>query len=687
MKNKLEKVILEVQKKYGSEVIGLVKDLKHVKLERISTGSPYLDWCVTGETEIFDYNSGTPLKISDIVKNKIPAKVLSYKKDNKSFGISRAEFGLESVSNWFERPTKQPTIKITTSYGIPISVTPEHKLLTDEGWKPAKELKEGDYLIKPSGSQIKLGSKRIDRLDKTYLRFLGYWLGDGYSDFGKTPCVSSIDKAIIKDLHRIAKSKGYKLSFFKPVSYGFTDKLPAKRNWDGKFMETNKFNLFLKDFGLLGKHREEKHIPQEIFSLKKGYIAEVLLGLFMADGTVSKIRPTVAFHNISEILVKQIHHLLLVSRINSRVCKQGARTNRKPLWILSINGIENLKKFNKFVPLIGSKGERLNRWCQLEESSRSGKQKRFGKEALCEKITKIENNGLQKVYDLTVTNNHNYLGNGYICHNCTGGGWPRGRTVELYGPFSAGKSLCALRTIASAQREGLNCVFIDAERAFSPKFAEKLGVDLSKLVLVREAGGETVFNIIEKLLEGEADLIIVDSVASLVPIFEEEHPIEQQTMALQARLMSKALRKLTGKIGKTNTLIIFVNQIREKIGSWGSPEITSGGRALGFYSSVRVEVRKGDWLLKNKQKIGQEIKFRVTKSKICQPWREGLLKYYYDSGFDETAELLSLGLITGKIKRKGGYYNLLERSFHGREELEVALQEDKELVETLQGEM
>ena len=243
-------------------------------------------------------------------------------------------------------------------------------------------------------------------------------------------------------------------------------------------------------------------------------------------------------------------------------------------------------------------------------------------------------------YDLSIYPTHNYLANNLIVHNC-----------------------------------------------FDPKFAEKLGVDLDKLILVREAGGESVFNIIEKLLDGEADIIVIDSVASLVPIYEEENPIEKQTMALQARLMSKALRKLTGQIGKSNTLVIFVNQIRERLVSYGNPEITSGGRALGFYTSVRVEVRKGDWILENKQKIGQEIKFRVTKSKICRPWREGLLKYYYEGVFDEITELISLGVIANVITRKGAYYNILDQSFHGRESLEAALQEDKELVENLKKEI
>jgi recombination protein RecA len=268
-----------------------------------------------------------------------------------------------------------------------------------------------------------------------------------------------------------------------------------------------------------------------------------------------------------------------------------------------------------------------------------------------------------------------------------GGGWPKGRTIELYGPYSSGKTLVALRTIASAQKEGLNCVFIDAERAFDPLFASQLGVDTNSLVLVRETGGETVFNIIESLLDSEVDLIVVDSVASLVPSFEDENPIEKQTMALQARLMSKALRKLTGKLARSNTLLIFVNQVREKVGAYGNPEITSGGRALGFYSSVRVEIRRGDWILEKKERIGHNVKFRVSKSKVCQPWRAGSFKYYYTGEFDETDEIISLGILTEKIGRRAAYYDIGDKSFRGREELLKALEEDESLLDLLKKEV
>jgi len=272
----------------------------------------------------------------------------------------------------------------------------------------------------------------------------------------------------------------------------------------------------------------------------------------------------------------------------------------------------------------------------------------------------------------------------------TGGGFPLGRTIELYGPYSSGKSLIALRTVAEAQRIGKKCVYLDAENAFDPKFAKKLGVDIDKLVISQISAGEEVFDIVDMLLESDVAIIVVDSVASLVPKYEIEESIEKQTMALQARLMSKALRKLTGKAAKNKTLIFFVNQIREKIGSYGNPEITSGGRALGFYASLRVEVRRGEFLTCNKRKIGQQVKFKVTKSKICQPYRDGYFLFYYPDTknpnselFDTADELVSMLLIQDKIKRRGSYYDVLNKTFQGREELEQAIRTKPKFKEKL----
>jgi len=271
-----------------------------------------------------------------------------------------------------------------------------------------------------------------------------------------------------------------------------------------------------------------------------------------------------------------------------------------------------------------------------------------------------------------------------------GGGWPRGKTVELYGPYSSGKSLIALRTIAEAQKKDIECVYLDAENAFDPDFAKLLGVDPDKLVISQLSSGEGIFDIINMLLDSDVGLIVIDSVASLVPKYEEEESMEKQTIGLHARLMSKALRKITGRASKNKTLIIFVNQIREKIGGYGNPEITTGGRALGFYSSLRVEVRRGELLKEEKKIIGQQVKFKVTKSKVGPPFRDGYFIFYHPDPtnlslelFDTADELVSMLILQGKIIRRAAYYDVFEETFRGREELEQKIRTDKAFREKL----
>lgn len=274
------------------------------------------------------------------------------------------------------------------------------------------------------------------------------------------------------------------------------------------------------------------------------------------------------------------------------------------------------------------------------------------------------------------------------------GGFPQGRTVELYGPPSSGKTMIALKTIVNAQKENKTCVFIDAEQAFDPQHAKKLGVDLDKLHVISESGGERVINMILKLLEQKPDIIVVDSVASLVPESEEEEPVEKQSMALQARLMSKALRLLTGAAARSNTLIIFINQIREQVGAYGNPEVTSGGRALSFYASVRVEIRRGQFIeLKDtddlpedatadekKRRVGQIINFKVVKSKISKPWTKGSFEYYYQGVINEADEIVSLLEYNRLIDKRGAYYYVSEdEKYQGRTNFAIAINQNKEL--------
>ena len=257
-------------------------------------------------------------------------------------------------------------------------------------------------------------------------------------------------------------------------------------------------------------------------------------------------------------------------------------------------------------------------------------------------------------------------------------GWPIGRIVELYGPESAGKSLISLITIAHAQKEGKVCAYLDAEGSFDRAFAIKLGVDVDKLLFSRESGGEALIDMACELLRSKkVDIIIFDSLAAMIPKMEVEDPMEQAQMAPVARMMSRALRKLTFLNEKT--LMIFINQLRVNPGAkYGNPEYTPGGRALKFYASLRVDVRQGDWLLDakdKKKKIGQVVKFRVVKNKTTPPYREGYFKFLYKGEFDKVDELISIGILNEKIKRKGSYFYLMGKGYQGREELEKALKD------------
>jgi recombination protein RecA len=271
---------------------------------------------------------------------------------------------------------------------------------------------------------------------------------------------------------------------------------------------------------------------------------------------------------------------------------------------------------------------------------------------------------------------------------CTGGGFPLGRIVELYGTYGSGKTLISLMTIAEAQQQGLPCYVIDAEKSFDIKHAQNLGVDTDSLIIAQIAEGETIFDILIQIAElGEESVIFVDSVSSLVPIYEVEEGMDKQTMALQARIMSKGLRKLNNANSKS--LIIFSNQIREKVGAYGNPETTSGGRALGHYASIRIEIRRGKFLLDDeKNKVGQIIKFKVDKNKVARPQLEGYFRYIYaPPAIDIYEEIIALSKISNVLNIKGSWIEVLGESFHGSPALEERLREDEVFFEALKHEV
>ncbi|TMN23635.1 recombinase RecA [Lentibacillus cibarius] len=262
------------------------------------------------------------------------------------------------------------------------------------------------------------------------------------------------------------------------------------------------------------------------------------------------------------------------------------------------------------------------------------------------------------------------------------GGYPRGRVVEIYGPESSGKTTVALHAIAEAQQQGGQAAFIDAEHALDPTYARALGVDIEELLLSQPDTGEQALEIAEALVRsGAVDIIVVDSVAALVPKAEIEGEMGDSHVGLQARLMSQALRKLSGAINKSKTTAIFINQIREKVGvMFGNPETTPGGRALKFYSSVRLEVRRAETLKQGNDMVGNKARLKVVKNKVAPPFKQAEVDVMYGEGISKEGEILDIGSDLDIITKSGAWYSYnSERLGQGRENAKQFLKENEDI--------
>src|ERR1700757_1385051 len=267
------------------------------------------------------------------------------------------------------------------------------------------------------------------------------------------------------------------------------------------------------------------------------------------------------------------------------------------------------------------------------------------------------------------------------------GGVPRGRVIEIYGPESGGKTTLTLHIIAEAQKMGGQAAFIDAEHALDPIYARKLGVDVDNLLVSQPDNGEQALEIAETLIRSNGvDIIVVDSVAALVPRAELEGDMGDPQMGLQARLMSQALRKLTGKVSKSRTCLIFINQIREKIGvMFGNPETTTGGRALKFYSSVRIDIRRIAAIKEGDVVTGSRTRVKVVKNKVAAPFREAEFDILYGEGVSREGDLIDLGVEKGVLEKSGTWISFGgERMGQGRENARVFLKENKDLRDKLE---
>lgn len=267
------------------------------------------------------------------------------------------------------------------------------------------------------------------------------------------------------------------------------------------------------------------------------------------------------------------------------------------------------------------------------------------------------------------------------------GGVPRGRVIEIYGPESSGKTTLALHIIANAQKTGGLAAFIDAEHALDPEYAAKLGVNLDELLVSQPDFGEQALEIAETLIRsGSVDVIVIDSVAALVPRAELEGDMGEAQMGLQARLMSQALRKLAGVISKSNTSLVFINQVREKIGvMFGSPETTTGGRALKFYASIRIDIRRISSIKQGESIIGNRTRAKVAKNKVAAPFRKAEFDILYGEGISLTGELLDLGVEYRLVQKSGSWYSCGEtRIGQGREAARAFLKENPEMAADLE---
>ncbi|SDN30147.1 recombinase RecA [Alkalicoccus daliensis] len=264
------------------------------------------------------------------------------------------------------------------------------------------------------------------------------------------------------------------------------------------------------------------------------------------------------------------------------------------------------------------------------------------------------------------------------------GGYPRGRVIEIYGPESSGKTTVALHAIAEVQRNGGQAAFIDAEHALDPEYAQNLGVNIDELLLSQPDTGEQALEIAEALVRsGAVDMIVVDSVAALVPKAEIEGEMGDSHVGLQARLMSQALRKLSGAVSKSNTIAVFINQIREKVGvMFGNPETTPGGRALKFYSSVRLEVRRAETLKQGNEMIGNKTKIKVVKNKVAPPFRTAEVDIMYGEGISREGSLIDIASELDIVQKSGAWYSYNEeRMGQGRENAKQYLKENTDIME------
>ena len=335
------------------------------------------------------------------------------------------------------------------------------------------------------------------------------------------------------------------------------------------------------------------------------------------------------------------------------------------------------KKDNEEIPFTAGPGSGASEKLKALQAAMDKIEKNFGKGS----IMKLGDENVQQV---------EVIPTGSIALNAAlgVGGYPKGRIIEIYGPESSGKTTLAIHAIAEAQKAGGIAAFIDAEHAFDRFYASKLGVDVDNLWISQPDNGEQALETAEQLIRSSAiDIIVIDSVAALTPKAEIEGDMGDNKVGLQARLMSQALRKLTSAISKTNTTCIFINQLREKIGvMFGNPETTTGGNALKFYASVRLDIRRATQLKDGEEVIGNQTRVKVVKNKVAPPFRKAEFDIMFGEGISRAGEIIDLGAELGIIKKSGSWYSYNDTKLgQGRDASKQVIQDNPELAEELEG--
>ena len=335
------------------------------------------------------------------------------------------------------------------------------------------------------------------------------------------------------------------------------------------------------------------------------------------------------------------------------------------------------KKDNEEIPFTAGPGSGASEKLKALQAAMDKIEKNFGKGS----IMKLGDENVQQV---------EVIPTGSIALNAAlgVGGYPKGRIIEIYGPESSGKTTLAIHAIAEAQKAGGIAAFIDAEHAFDRFYASKLGVDVDNLWISQPDNGEQALEIAEQLIRSSAiDIIVIDSVAALTPKAEIEGDMGDNKVGLQARLMSQALRKLTSAISKTNTTCIFINQLREKIGvMFGNPETTTGGNALKFYASVRLDIRRATQLKDGEEVIGNQTRVKVVKNKVAPPFRKAEFDIMFGEGISRAGEIIDLGAELGIIKKSGSWYSYNDTKLgQGRDASKQVIQDNPELADELEG--